>query len=52
MCVRVCVSLCVASERQYTGCHCLCGCVVEEEVVEGETEDKEGWKDVVSDGGV
>ncbi|KAM8840364.1 1-acylglycerol-3-phosphate O-acyltransferase ABHD5-like isoform 4-T4 [Spinachia spinachia] len=27
--------------RRYTGCHCLCGRVVEEEVAEGETQDKE-----------
>lgn len=33
----VCASVCAfASGRQYTGCHCLCGRVIEEEVVEGE----------------
>lgn len=57
VCVCVCrsfhVHVCVCafvSGRRYTGCHCLCGRVVEEEVAGGETQDKESerWEDTVS----
>lgn len=41
-CMQVCLCVCAfVSGRRYTGCHCLCGRVIEEEVVEGETQDKE-----------